>query len=111
MPTTGGDSDLELVQAVRDGKISEEIIDQRVNEILDVILLVTESVKKYEGKPFDIDAHHRMAMKAAGASRCSPICGARGPWLLNVTFRCMGTMWWARTSTRSMWTTTPSPTT
>lgn len=56
MPTTGGDSDLELMQAVRDGKISEEIIDQRVNEILDVILLVTESVKKYEGKPFDIDA-------------------------------------------------------
>ena len=53
MPTTGGDSDLELVQAVRDGKISEEIIDQRVNEILDVILLVTESAKKYEGKPLD----------------------------------------------------------
>ncbi|MEY8420811.1 glycoside hydrolase family 3 C-terminal domain-containing protein [Oscillospiraceae bacterium 44-5] len=68
MPTTGGDSDLELVQAVRDGKISEEIINQRVDEILDVILPVTEAVKKYEGKPFDIEAHHRMAMKAAGES-------------------------------------------
>ena len=33
MPTTGGDSDLELVQAVRDGKISEEVINQRVDEI------------------------------------------------------------------------------
>ena len=64
MPTTGGDSDLELVQAVKDGKISEEIINQRVDEILDVILPVTEAVKKYEGKPFDIEAHHKMAAKA-----------------------------------------------
>ena len=68
MPTTGGDSDLKLVQAVKDGKISEEIINQRADEILDVILPVTESVKKYENRPFDIDAHHRMAMKAAGES-------------------------------------------
>ena len=69
MPTTGGDSDLELVQAVKDGKISEEIINQRVDEILDVILPVTEAVKKYEGKPFDIEAHHKMAAKASEQSR------------------------------------------
>lgn len=68
MPTTGGDSDLELVQAVKDGKISEEIINQRVDEILDVILPVTEAVKKYEGKPFDIEAHHKMAAKASEQS-------------------------------------------
>ena len=68
MPTTGGDSDLELIQAVRDGKISEEIINQRVDEILDVILLVTKAVAPLEGKPFDIDAHHKMAAKAAGES-------------------------------------------
>jgi beta-glucosidase len=68
MPTTRGDSDLELVQAVKDGKISEEIINQRVDEILDVILPVTEAVKKYEGKPFDIEAHHKMAAKASEQS-------------------------------------------
>ena len=68
MPTTGGDSDLELVQAVKEGKISEETIDQRVDEILDVILPVTAAVAPLEGKPFDIDAHHKMAEKAAGES-------------------------------------------
>ena len=35
MPTTGGDSDEELIQAVQDGKISEKMIDQRVEELLD----------------------------------------------------------------------------
>ena len=68
MPTTGGDSDLELIQAVKDGKISEEIINQRVDEILDVILPVTVAVAPLEGKPFDMDAHHAMAQKAAGES-------------------------------------------
>ena len=68
MPTTGGDSDLELVQAVRDGKISEEIIDRRVDEILDVILPVTAAVAPLEGKSFDVDAHHKMAERAAGES-------------------------------------------
>ena len=68
MPTTGGDSDLELVQAVKDGKLSMEELDQRVDELLDVILPVTQAVKPLEGKPFDIDAHHKMAAKAAGES-------------------------------------------
>ena len=68
MPTTGGDSDLELVQAVKDGKLSMEELDRRVDELLDVILPVTEAVKKYESKPFDIETHHKMAMKAAGES-------------------------------------------
>ncbi len=68
MPTTGGDSDLELVQAVKDGKLSAEELDRRVDELLDVILPVTEAVKKYEGCPYDIDAHHKMAAKAAGES-------------------------------------------
>ena len=43
-------------------------MNQRVDELLDVILPVTEAVKKYEGKPFDIDTHHKMAAKAAGES-------------------------------------------
>lgn len=68
MPTTGGDSDLELVQAVKDGKISEEIINQRVDGILDVILPVTAAVAPLEGKPFDTGAHHKMAMKASEQS-------------------------------------------
>ena len=68
MPTTGGDSDLELVQAVKDGTISEEVIDRRVDELVDVILSVTQAIAPLKDRPFDIDAHHRLAQKAAGES-------------------------------------------
>ena len=68
MPSTGGDSDEELIQAVKDGKISEELVDRRVDEILDVILSTRKAVDPLKGKPFDIDAHHAMAMKASEQS-------------------------------------------
>ncbi len=68
MPTTGGDSDLELIDAVKAGRLSEELLDRRVDELLDVILSVTRAVKPLEGKPFDIDAHHNLAAKASEQS-------------------------------------------
>ena len=68
MPTTRGDSDLELVQAVKDGRIGEDVVDQRVDELLDVVLSVTAGIAPLEGKPFDVEAHHKMAMRAAGES-------------------------------------------
>ena len=68
MPTTGGDSDLELIDAVKSGRFSEELLDKRVDELLDVILSVTSSIKPLEGKPFDIDRHHAMAAKASEQS-------------------------------------------
>ena len=68
MPTTGGDSDLELVEAVKSGKLSEELLDQRVDELLDVILSTTKAVAPLKGKPFDIEKHHAMAAKASEQS-------------------------------------------
>ena len=68
MPTTGGDSDLELVEAVKSGRFSEELLDQRVDELLDVILSTTKAVKPLAGKPFDIEKHHAMAAKASEQS-------------------------------------------
>ena len=68
MPTTGGDSDLELVQAVKDGRLSVGLLDQRVDEILDVILSVTAAIKPLEGKPFDVGQHHAMAARASEQS-------------------------------------------
>lgn len=68
MPTTGGDSDLELVDAVKSGRLSQELLDRRVDELLDVILSVTAAVKPLEGKPFDIDAHHNLAARASEQS-------------------------------------------
>ena len=68
MPTTGGDSDLELIDAVKSGRVSQELLDKRVDELLDVILSVTKAVQPLEGKPFDIDKHHAMAAKASEQS-------------------------------------------
>ncbi len=68
MPTTGGDSDLELVEAVKSGRLSQELLDRRVDELLDVILSTTKSVKPLEGKPFDVEKHHAMAAKASEQS-------------------------------------------
>ena len=68
MPTTGGDSDLELVEAVKSGKLDEKLLDQRVDELLDVILSTTKAVAPLKGKPFDVEKHHAMAAKASEQS-------------------------------------------
>ncbi len=68
MPTTGGDSDLELVEAVKSGKLSEELLDQRVDELLDVVVSTRKAVDKFKGKEFFQDAHHAIAAKASEQS-------------------------------------------
>ena len=68
MPTTGGDSDLELIDAVKSGRISQELLDRRVDELLDVILSTAGAVKPLEGKPFDVEKHHAMAARASEQS-------------------------------------------
>ncbi|MDO5377494.1 MAG: glycoside hydrolase family 3 C-terminal domain-containing protein [Clostridia bacterium] len=68
MPSTGGDSDEELIAAVKAGKISEAIVDRRVDELLDVVLSTRKAVDPLKGKGFDADAHHAMAMKASEQS-------------------------------------------
>lgn len=68
MPTTGGDSDEELIQAVTDGKISEQLVNQRVEELLYAILPLRQTVDQVKGQPFDKKTHHQMARKAAEQS-------------------------------------------
>lgn len=68
MPTTGGDSDEELIQAVKAGKISEAMIDRRVEELLTAVLPAREAVDQVKGQSFDIEKHHEMARKAAQQS-------------------------------------------
>ena len=68
MPTTGGDSDLELVDAVKSGRLDEKLLDQRVDELLDVILSTTKAVAPLKGRPFDVEKHHAMAAKASEQS-------------------------------------------
>ncbi len=68
MPTTGGDSDEELLRAVESGKLEEKLLNRRVEELLYAILPLREAVDKEKGKKFDIEKHHAMAQKAAEES-------------------------------------------
>ncbi len=68
MPLTGGDSDEELITAVKSGKISEKLVDRRVDELLDVVLSTRKAVDPLKGKAFDVEAHHAVAMKACEQS-------------------------------------------
>lgn len=68
MPGTCGDSDEELIQAVKDGKIPEELVDRRVEELLNVVFPLHETIEQAKGKKFDEKAHHVLAGKAAEES-------------------------------------------
>ena len=68
MPTTGGDGPTQLMQAVKDGRITENEVDKRVDELLDVMLSVRKAVDPLKGKPFDKEAHHRFAQKCSEES-------------------------------------------
>lgn len=68
MPTTAGDSAEQLIQAVKDGRISEAMIDKRVAELLKVVYPTRAAADAYKGKKFDVEAHHAMARKASEQS-------------------------------------------
>ena len=66
MPTTGGDSDRAVAQAVREGKLSEKLLDERVDRYLTV--LFDTVIDENAPQAFDVDAHHAFAQRAAAAS-------------------------------------------
>lgn len=65
MPATDGNSDREVVQAVKNSVISEELIDQRLDEMLCVWMEII--LDETDGE-FDKKAHHEFAKKAAEES-------------------------------------------
>ena len=68
MPGTGMDGAKIIIQAVEEGRLSEDVLDERVDEFLSVIFDVKKGTDNYKGKSFDVDAHHKVAMKAAEES-------------------------------------------
>ena len=48
MPTPGLDAARELLASVESGKISEKDIDERVDELLDLVLTTTENAEHYK---------------------------------------------------------------
>ena len=68
MPGTGGDGPTQLMQSVKDGRISEAKVDTRVDELLDVMIATRKAVDAFKGQKFDVDAHHAFARKASEQS-------------------------------------------
>lgn len=64
MPGVLGDSDREVMAALKEGRITEETIDLRVDELLDVVLHSCKAVEQAE-KEFDRDGHHDLARRIA----------------------------------------------
>lgn len=66
MPTQGVNGPLEIVQAVRSGKLDEQVLDQRVGELLSAIL---SSTAMTDDQPqIDWDHQHTVARQAAEKS-------------------------------------------
>ena len=65
MPGTGGDSDGELLEAIRSGSIGETDIEKRVSELLNLIFDTHAATEKKKGKFMRVDKHHKLAEQAA----------------------------------------------
>ena len=67
MPAPGADSALQLIQAVKEGRIAESVLDERLAELLGVINSTSAAVQ-CAPKTFDADVHHAIAKKCAEES-------------------------------------------
>ncbi|ACS99517.1 beta-glucosidase [Paenibacillus sp. JDR-2] len=64
MPSSGGVNDRKIVAAVRNGQLSEEVLDRAVERILNLIFMSVDS-RKPEAD-YDRAEHHALARKVAG---------------------------------------------
>lgn len=64
MPTTCGETDRDIVNAVKEGKLDEKVLDECVDLILDLTFETSKAFKE-EGNKFDIEAHHNIAKECA----------------------------------------------
>ena len=62
MPSTKGETDRQIVQAVREGRLDEAILDRRVEQLLELLYKTKEAT---QGKRYDKLAHHAFAREVA----------------------------------------------
>src|SRR5690625_3520990 len=67
MPTTAGETNQEIIRAIHEGVLPEEVLDENVDRLVDLIL-TTEKVYEKPQEDFDIEKHHQMAQEAAEES-------------------------------------------
>ncbi|MFV0319282.1 MAG: glycoside hydrolase family 3 C-terminal domain-containing protein [Microbacterium sp.] len=67
MPSSGGRTDAQLVEAVRSGELDEKYLDIAAGRMADLVRKVQDGAGRVQG-PLDVDAHHALAREAAGRS-------------------------------------------
>ncbi|WP_028974246.1 beta-glucosidase [Spirochaeta cellobiosiphila] len=67
MPTTGGETDRDIVLAIKEGKIEESILDEAVNRLL-TLTYDTNKALSDRDVTVDIEQHHKLAQTAAEES-------------------------------------------
>lgn len=70
MPSSGGVTDAEVVAAVKNGDVSEELLDARVNDLLELTLSTQATLKETPtiNQPVLHETHHALATEAAEQS-------------------------------------------
>jgi beta-glucosidase len=63
MPGTGGITNLDILNAVKSGRLSEKVLDENLERLLTLIFDTDNALK--DSAEFDADRHHSLAVKAA----------------------------------------------
>ncbi len=67
MPFNDGDTDREIVQAIRDGRLDEKILDDCVDRVIELALRTDKNLNESKSE-FDENANHLLAQEAAEES-------------------------------------------
>ena len=67
MPSTGGETNEEIVQAIKSGRLEEKLLDECVDRLLDLIF-TTENALNESYVKIDIEKHHRISQRVAEES-------------------------------------------
>lgn len=67
MPSSGGVTDAQIVNAVTAGVLPESVLDTAAGRVIDLVRRVTDAAGAATG-PLDVDAHHTLAREAASRS-------------------------------------------
>ncbi|WHX50101.1 glycoside hydrolase family 3 C-terminal domain-containing protein [Paenibacillus woosongensis] len=68
MPTTAGETNEDIIRAVRSGLLKEEVLDECVDRLLELIFTTEAVYEKSPSKGFNMKEHHRAAQEAAEES-------------------------------------------
>ncbi|MCH5320335.1 MAG: glycoside hydrolase family 3 C-terminal domain-containing protein [Eubacterium sp.] len=66
MPSSGGLNTKKIIEAVKNGELDEEILNKRVDNVVDLIVKSKPALETEH--TFDVDAHHKLAQKVAEGS-------------------------------------------